>query len=102
MLPQRPTSVTVIAILHFVFGGLGLLLGLCGAGIVAAGGGSAFPFQPPAQGQQAKQLEYQKEMQAAMAGSQGSQLGQLGADVAISVLMILAGIGLMKVRPWGR
>jgi hypothetical protein len=41
--PHRPTAVLVIAILQFIFGGLGLLLVLCG-GLGQLSGGSSGMF----------------------------------------------------------
>ncbi|HVS35672.1 MAG TPA: hypothetical protein VMS17_08820, partial [Gemmataceae bacterium] len=66
---QRPTSLTVIAVFHFIFGGLGLLCGLIGLAGQAAGlggGGGANPFGPPpgAGSPQQKEIEdFSKQIQ---------------------------------------
>ncbi|HEV2948728.1 MAG TPA: hypothetical protein VGX70_15240 [Gemmataceae bacterium] len=100
---QVPASVTVIAVLHFAFGGLGLLGDVCAGGMFFAGGGSMFTGFGGNQSPHQKQL--QDEMQRAMEGGPAYkivQFGEIAWDLAISFTMITSGIGLLKLRPWGR
>jgi hypothetical protein len=93
-----------IAVLHFVFGGLGILCGIC-SGIQLAGGGQNWMTPTPTGPQAAEMKQMQDEMQKAMesaAGSQAVQIGAVVADLAISIIMIVSGIGLLQLRPWGR
>jgi hypothetical protein len=100
---QIPAAVTVIAVLQFVFGGLGLLGDVCSAGILITGGGNMFTgFAGP---QTPQQRQLQDEMQKAMESGPGHkviQYGQFALDLLISFIMIIGGIGLLKLRPWGR
>src|SRR5262245_6550476 len=104
---ERPLSITTIAILHFVFGGLGILFGICGGITLAAGGGSQNWFMSSG-GPSANQDQMQKmqqDLQKAIEGGpayQAVQIGNLVLDLAISVTMIVSGVGLLQLRPWGR
>jgi hypothetical protein len=95
MQPRRPASVLVLAIFHFILGGLGLLMGL-----VAVGGTAALYARTPAAapGNAAfgptvvwryldAHLPYWKEMDIAFGL----------VYLAISVLMIVAGFGLLQM-----
>jgi hypothetical protein len=61
------------------------------------------PTQTGPQAAEMKQMqdEMQKAMESA-AGSQAVQIGTVVADLAISIIMIVSGIGLLQLRPWGR
>jgi hypothetical protein len=103
---ERPLSIMPIAVLHFVFGGMGILCGLC-SGIQLAGGGgqnwmAPTPTAPGPQADEMKQM--QDEMQKAMenSASRAVQIGSVIVDLAISIMMIVSGIGLLQLRPWGR
>ncbi|HEV2948347.1 MAG TPA: hypothetical protein VGX70_13295 [Gemmataceae bacterium] len=103
---ERPLSIMPIAVLHFVFGGLGILCGIC-LGIQLAGGQNWMTPTPsgPQSGSATEMKQLQDEMQKAMesaAGSQAVQIGTVVADLAISIIMIVSGIGLLQLRPWGR
>lgn len=106
MPPKRPTSVLVIAILHFVFGGIALAFGLCGGAFQVAGGNQA--FQPAGVGgQQAKeqqqlQEDLQKALEEKVPAGKAVQYGNLGVDLLLSAMMIVSAIGLLKVLSWGR
>jgi hypothetical protein len=102
MQPNRPTAVLVIAILHFVFGGLGLICGLC-AGAQVAGGSGMFAA-PGAQGQQQQQMQEQMERQIEqrIPYYKPYQYGNTAADILLSVLMLIAGVGLLQMQAWGR
>jgi hypothetical protein len=108
MQPRRPTSLTVIAVFHFVLGGLGLLCGMTALAGQAAGGAGRNPFGPPPGGgnEQQKELEdFQKKV--AQRAEQEAPLQKpvsfvvLTVNLLLSVLMIVAGVGLIQVRPYG-
>jgi hypothetical protein len=101
---NTPASITVIAILHFVFGGLGVLGGVCGGAMQIGGGGKMFNFGLSGQ-QAAQQQQLQEDMERAMEsapGAQAVQYGTIGFDLIISLTMIVSAVGLLKMRPWGR
>jgi hypothetical protein len=99
---KTPTAVVVIAVFHFIIGGIGLLSGLCtGTALLAAGGdiGRLFAFNP--------QMQEQIETQQRVVGERapfyvGWQLEGAVVGLVLSVLLIAAGIGLLRLRPWGR
>src|SRR5262245_19730238 len=99
--PQRPMPVTVIAVLNFIFGGLGLLSALCG--------GLALLFVV---------LMFQN-MPAPPGGgpNPGKELGNVFTSIpgfvpftiistilnsVLAIVLIVAGIGLLRMRNWGR
>jgi hypothetical protein len=99
-----PASLTVIAILHFVFGGIGVLQDTCAGAMMVAGinqmlvPGSSSPRGTP-------QFAFIHDMQLAMERIPAYQLAQcvnLGGDLLISMIMIVSGIGLLRLRIWGR
>ena len=103
MQPNRPTSVLVIAILHFVLGGLGLACGLMNTastaitmanpGLAAGGAGNPGANFAVAQNQYLDaHAPYWKVITMAFTI----------VDILISVVMIIAGFGLLQMRPWGR
>ncbi len=89
---------TVIGILNFVFGGLGCVFSLL---MVLGGGafalfGSALEDAAAAEGMSTEGL-------AEAAGTGGGRFVLLGlVGMVLGVLLIIAGVGVMKVRPWGR
>ena len=107
----RPALVTVVAVLHFVFGGLGLLCQTTNGILQVSGVGEKFStmFQPAsnvqADPQMKKQMEMQEKMQKAIKdvpGAQAKLWADLGQDTVLSACLIVAGIGLLQMRPWGR
>ncbi len=92
---QRPTSVSVIAILNFVFGGLGLcgqILTVIGL-LVASAGAAAQPggFPNPT-------IDAVEKFPVYKAYSFLST----GMGFLASILLIACGIGLLQMRPWAR
>jgi hypothetical protein len=83
---QRPTGVTVIAVLDFIFGALVAILGL-----LAFAGGSML-----------------SGLFAGAGGGAGSGIAaSIGAIIGVvclvfALLLILAGVGLIKLAGWGR
>ena len=106
---QRPTSLTVIAVFHFIFGGLGLLCGLIGlAGQAAGGAGGGNPFgSPPGAGTpQQKELEdFSKQVQERAANeaplSKPVNIVLQAVGLLLALLMVVAGFGLLQVKPYG-
>jgi hypothetical protein len=87
----RPTSVTVFGILNLVFAGLGLC-GLC-FGLIPIIGMEAMPNQPPN-----PVIELMKENQAYYVFT----VVTMALGFVATVVLGLAGFGLLKMRVWGR
>lgn len=110
MARYRPQAVLVIAILHLVGGGLGLVSGICGGAMQLSGAGQSFTgFTPPAQPGQKQpmsQAEMTKKMEEALEravpGYKIAQYFELGSNVVLSSMMVAAGIGLLSMRSWAR
>ena len=87
--PRRPGSITTLAVLNLVFGGLGVI-GLLFTGAMYFGGMSLGPRNPV--------VEIARESPAYMSYLEWSLL--------LGLLMVLAlvcsGIGLLKMKMWGR
>jgi hypothetical protein len=101
---ERPLSITPIAVLHFVFGGLGILCGLFG-GVMLLSGGQTLMSQTSAGYNSPKVIQMQEEIQKTMESVPGFHVVPVvntGGDLAISIIMIVSGIGLLQFRPWGR
>ncbi len=99
---RRPASITVLGVLHLIGGGLGLLLLLCGAVALLAGVTTmGSPFGGAASGQQGPEVEVTKAMQN-IPGYQAVTVAQTVVDLALDVMLLTAGIGLLKLRPWAR
>src|SRR5271155_3552235 len=99
---NRPTSVLVIAILQFVFGGLGVLFDLCGGLGQVSGGGGAGMFGGGG-GQQGKMQKYMtRELEAAMAqrlpSYKAGSIGLIVLDLAMCGIMIGGGVGLVQMQ----
>jgi hypothetical protein len=98
---KRPTAVTVIAVLNFVFAGLSIAASLCVTGIAALAyvGLSNAPAPKPGEpdlksfinliDQEVPSLKYY-------------MVGSLALELVMKVILIAAGIGLLRLRPWGR
>jgi hypothetical protein len=107
--PRRPASIQVIGILHLVFGGFGLLGGLC-AGVTQAIGPANFmpTMPPPPAGAQAPPIpldmapRLQRFLDAEIPFYTGTLLIQTILGLVLSVMLIVAGIGLLFVKPWSR
>jgi hypothetical protein len=109
-MPRRkvPAAVLTIAVLHFVFGGLGLICLGCGGLMALAGGQQALARMGTPE--QQRQAEAQRRRQQVMdqvhaervplyrAYSTTNQV----ASVLFCVAMVASGFGLLYLRPWGR
>src|SRR4051794_11643492 len=94
---NRPTSVLVLAILQIIFGSLGLLGSLCGVGMQLAGGGSMFGGQAP-QGMP----DIQALLRERVPHYEIVLLGGLILGLISGTVMIVSGVGLIRMRPWAR
>ena len=108
MQPNRPTSLTVIAVFHFVLGGLGLLCGMMAVGGQAIGGGGGNPFgQPPAGAWRSSRKCKTFRRRSPSAGQQEAPLQKpvglviMTVNLLLSILMIVAGVGLLQVKRYG-
>jgi hypothetical protein len=105
---KPPTAVMVIAILHFVFGGLGLLCGVCGGVMELAGGAKAFPQAGDAE--QRAHMQRQEERRILTEKVQNERIPFYQAytatnrvmNLVLSAVMVVAGFGLVYLKSWGR
>jgi hypothetical protein len=98
MARNRPNSVFVIGILNMVFGGLGLLLSLCGAGVIAA---MRYANIPGPNGQNIYQ-GFWEVMDAEVPNYFQLAMFSLVAGMLLLTILLIAGIGLIRMRRWGR
>jgi hypothetical protein len=96
---RRPTAVLIIAILHFVFGGIGLLCNVCGGVMDLAGSPQARAADP----QQARRKEVTEQvMSQRIPLYRAYTLGNKISSLLTSLLMIASGVGLLLMQSWGR
>jgi hypothetical protein len=88
---QRPTSVLVFGILNLVFGALGL----CGAAWSLA------MFMGPFAKEMAKGNPVLQKMQSSPAFGVYSNVSA-GLGFVFTLVLLAAGVGLLRMRPWGR
>ena len=99
---KRPTAVLVIAILHMVGGVILLLTSICGAAMQ----GISANLQPA--GPQAgapgmfSQQQMQAELDKVIPGYTAVTFGQMGVSFLFGILLLIAGVGLLSMRPWAR
>jgi hypothetical protein len=104
---QRPAAATVLGILHLIFGILSLGFAICGGAMQLAGanpfgappGGS--PFGKPPGGGAGPEEAMTRALQE-IPGQKAVTIGQLGIDVVLDVMLIVGGVGLLQMRPFGR
>jgi hypothetical protein len=104
MARRRPAVLTVMGILNIVFGSLGLLCNLCaglslllslgGAMQAGQGQGGGNPF-----GEDPEMVAF---LRAEVPGYAAVRVIQVVVGLATCVVLILAGIGLLKMQRWGR
>lgn len=108
---QRTTPILVIAILHLVGGGLGLLLSLCTVGglVMTSTLGSitpppSFPTRPgqPAPPMPPTADQIMKQMNDQIPGYRAFTVGSLASSFLLDFMLLTAGIGLLSVQPWAR
>jgi hypothetical protein len=96
-----PAAVVVVAIFHFLFGGLGLLTSVGrGVFLLAAGGDMpSFSFTP--------EMKEQMEITQRLLHERAPFLKVYHVEtflvgLVISLVLIAAGVGLLRLRPWAR
>jgi hypothetical protein len=101
MLRKRPASFTVFAVLCIVFGSLGLLCDVIGLAGQAASQ-ALTDMQPKGKPGQINQAELQKELQEKLPAYQAYQWGTMTLSLVLHLLLLVTGIGLLKMQPWSR
>jgi hypothetical protein len=107
-MPRRelPTVVLVLAIFHFIVGGYELLCGVCGGITLLTNPDTAalFSFGNPqlAQQQQAQQEAMQRVLNERVPHLKAYQAESVAVSLALAVVLIAAGVGLLSLRGWAR
>jgi hypothetical protein len=104
---RRPTSVTVIAILHFVFGGVGLLCGICVAVGDLAGMSESLAAADPAAREKLAEQKRRKEVTDQVNREmiplyRPYTVTNRVLSVISTILLLVSGVGLILLRAWGR
>jgi hypothetical protein len=102
---RPPTSIKLVAALQILFGALGLvdntvLLAMLGVGL--QGGAQIGSSNDPVTQAEIDLLNGVVGVKNALPGGIAVVYGQVGAEALLSALMLASGIGLLKLRPWGR
>lgn len=98
--PQRPAPVIIVAVLNFLFGGMGLFGSFCGAFAVLVMPALLQSLPAPPAGQPGP-----KDLAAvfdSIPGYYPFMIGSLLLSLVMSVVLIAAGVGLLQMRSWGR
>jgi hypothetical protein len=97
---KRPTAVLVIAIFHFIFAACGGISGVMQLSGAAAGLGKMGGAGDP------KAAKMQEDMERAIAAKfpahKTFEKVEAGVALLIAILLLVAGIGLLNMQPWGR
>jgi hypothetical protein len=100
---ERPASVTALAVLHLVGGILGLLCVTCAGGFLLAGGEQWLAQMGADQDEDARlDQEIEDAVDRKFPAGRAIDYGDLGASLVLGVLLIVAAVGLLNLRPWGR
>jgi hypothetical protein len=99
--PQRPMPVTVIAVLNFIFGGLGVLYTLCG-GLAFLGMILMFQNLPAPPGGGPNPGKEFGNLFTSIPGFVPFTIGRTILDSVLAIVLIVAGFGLLRMRNWGR
>jgi uncharacterized protein involved in cysteine biosynthesis len=99
---RRPTAVTVIAILHLVFGGLGLLCGICSGILDLAPTQTQAGSSSPQASQQARKEITEQVLSQRVPLYRAYTIGNRVSGLLTSVLLVAAGIGLLQMQSWAR
>ncbi|HEV3236893.1 MAG TPA: hypothetical protein VGZ25_07885 [Gemmataceae bacterium] len=97
----RPAIIMVFAILHLVFGGLGIFIDICSGITQASGGAKVFTV-----GNNPQQVEQQQTIQTTiedrLPAYKAYMYGSLAVSFFLSTSLLVAGIGLLSMKPWAR
>jgi hypothetical protein len=103
--PDRPTPVLVIAIFHFIIGGISLLWSLCVGGLIfvmAALFSAAIGEMRKKDPAEAQLLQDFMDSLVGIPGMVPYFISNLAITLIFGVLLIVAGFGLLKMRNWAR
>ena len=96
---KRPTSVTVFGILNIVFA----VIGMCGVAVTAAQPAIQQAMEQAAKdnGQEVKQDPEQKLLAADPKVRLSGNIST-GSGVVVTLVLLISGVALLLMRPWGR
>jgi hypothetical protein len=101
-MPNRPTAVLVIAIIHLTLGGLGLF---CGVGVQVmrvTGLGKALASAAPQNREQQARTEANEQIKAAkLPGYRFYTSFSSVMSLVLSAALVAGGLGLLWLKPWG-
>lgn len=104
MAVKRPGAVTAASVLSIIYGSLFTLCGVCGIVSLAMqggmGGGNPFGGGDPMAAQIQDQL--MKAIEREAPGYQAYQIVSAVLNLALPVMLLVAAIGLLQMRPWSR
>lgn len=103
---ERPPAVTVLAVLHFVFGVLASSCGICGGvshliswpHFEAWMEGKDQP-DPEAVAEQEREEQFLRER---LPYGKAFEHACIPFDIGLPLLALVAGVGLLRLQPWGR
>jgi hypothetical protein len=99
---KRPTAVLVMAILNMVFGGMGLACSLCLGFSIAF---LAIMFNQPDFAKEPGMRDLKdmvESMNREIPWMFPYLIGNAVLDLVLAIVLLVAGIGLLKMRPWAR
>jgi hypothetical protein len=102
---ERPTVLLVMAILNFVFGGLFILCGLCGMGSVLFTGALFKGMSSASKGTTGTGPDVFGEMSKVfdtIPGYYPVQITTMLLLIVLNIVLIVAGVGLLQMKPWAR
>jgi hypothetical protein len=97
---QRPGLVTAVAVLNFIFGGLGLLGALCLG--VAVGGLAALVSNAPAPKPGEPDLKDFFKIFTDIPGYVPFAIASVVMGLIMAIVLLVSGFGLLKLRNWAR
>lgn len=97
---KRPTAVLVLAIFNFILGGAGILSNLCG-GVMLLLLGKLASIVPTPPGQP-NPMDEITGLYNSIPGFYAFTIADAVLSIGLGILLIVAGVGLLKVKPQGR
>jgi hypothetical protein len=98
---QRPGLVTAVAVMNFIFGGLGLLGAFCG-GLVILLFATVLQNAPPGPAGQPNPMKDLIDIFTSIPGYVPFMIASLVLGVIMSIVLLISGFGLLKLRNWAR